>query len=128
MNKITHNSVTIVEFTLPITRRTIEVQPNEKLAIQDILRCGDVKEEDILVSSTDMPEMYYTGIDGLRHRYYPDIYIKRLNVLVEVKGLWLSAKDIEKQTIPLKLLAATQLGFYIECPVYHDKQHKFKAF
>lgn len=44
-------------------------------------------ENDIVFKRTDVPPLFYT-IDGVRKKYYPDFWIKSVNLIVEIKSKW----------------------------------------
>jgi hypothetical protein len=75
------------------------------------------------MDNTEMPSFRYIGTDQKEHVYYPDIYIKRLNLIIEVKGKMLLDMDFDK--ISLQLLAVSEAGYEVECPVYHVGKKKF---
>lgn len=45
-------------------------------------------ENEIKHRKKDMPEIWYYGEDGKRHRYYPDFYIPKDNLIIKVKSEW----------------------------------------
>jgi len=46
------------------------------------------EEDDIIVGVENVPEIWYTTDDGEKHRYYPDIFIKSRNMIIEVKSTY----------------------------------------
>ncbi len=43
---------------------------------------------DIKTNKIDMPEIWYIGLDDKKHRYFPDFYIPKNNLIIEVKSTW----------------------------------------
>ena len=43
-------------------------------------------EDYIIISRKEVPNIWYTGEDNKRHRYFCDFYIKNTNTIVEVKS------------------------------------------
>jgi hypothetical protein len=83
-------------YTFP-SGKIILVQGYEDIVITDLLKCGSIKEQDIFTSPIDMPRIYYKDpITGVRRKYYPDIYIPRLNWIIEVKSIasWNTSKKL----------------------------------
>lgn len=73
------------------------------------------KFEEVLTSKLDMPEIIYIGEDNLEHRYFPDIYIPKENLIIEVKSEWTMKKEFYKNM--LKFSAVKNLGFNFEIKV-----------
>lgn len=64
--------------------KTIRYQGYEDQVINDLLKSG-LKEEDIVTGPANVPHIYYEFDDKIC-RYYPDIYIPRYNLIIEVKS------------------------------------------
>lgn len=73
------------EFVFPSGRKEM-VMGYEPLAIAELLQT--YAEDDIVLETTKIPRISYIGIDGITHYYFPDIYIPKDNLLIEVKSLW----------------------------------------
>lgn len=54
------------------------------------------------------------------YKYYPDIYIKSKNLIIEVKSVWTYKKNIVKNTI--KALRTKESGFNFEFWIYNKKK------
>lgn len=65
---------------------TFRVQGWEYQAIIWILENRDVKAKDILTESTSKVPVFEYKFGRRKHNYYPDMYIPRLNKIVEVKS------------------------------------------
>jgi hypothetical protein len=94
--------------------RIESVQGYEPQAIDELLQKG-YKENDIVLSNKDIEkhvgEIFYH--DGKkRRRYYPDIYIKSENKIIEVKSKYTFEKH--KSINKLKEKACLELGFEFE--------------
>lgn len=66
-------------------------------------------ENDIITQRSLVPEVWYSMDDGQYHRYFVDIYIPSLNILVEVKSTWTLEKAGNK--INYKRKACEYLGY-----------------
>lgn len=66
----------------------------DKSAVDELLERG-FNENDIFTSPKDMPRIWYV-YKGEKHKYYPDIYIKSMNLFIEVKSTWTLNKNLEQ--------------------------------
>jgi hypothetical protein len=73
-----------------------------------------------------MPEINYIGCDGKLHSYYPDLFIKSKNMIVEVKSMWTYNKDKEKNL--LKKEACLSMGYLFEFRIYDGKGKMINIF
>jgi len=72
------------KYTFP-SGRIDHVQGYEPLALSQLLQEG-YQENDIITLDELMPELWYHESDGSKRRYFPDIYIPKENLLIEVKS------------------------------------------
>ncbi len=77
------------------------VQGYEPFAINILLKT--YKEDDIIVNRKDIPKFKYE-YNGSIHKYYPDIYIKSENLIIEIKSIWTVKlhpfiDELKKQTV-----------------------------
>ena len=61
----------------------------EPQALEKLLQIFN--EEDIIIGKGNMPELWY-DLNG-KKRYFPDIYIPKENLIIEVKSVWTWSKD-----------------------------------
>ena len=71
------------EYVLP-SGVVIKVRGFEDIAIDYLVTIFDESEMEFVAKN--MPEIWYFFDDGKYHRYFPDIYIKNHNLIVEVKS------------------------------------------
>lgn len=64
--------------------KVVYVQGFEGKVITELLKAG-IKESELIVEDDEMPVIFYK-IDDTYHRYYPDIYIPRYNLILEIKS------------------------------------------
>jgi len=88
--------------------RKIFYQGYEGYVIDYILQSNLVNEEDIENERFLVPVIPYI-FENKKRKYFPDIFIKSKNMLIEVKSNYTYAKDINKNLA--KQNAAKQLGF-----------------
>lgn len=105
------------DYTLP-SGKVIKLQGYEKYGLD--LLFETYKEKDILYKRSKMPEIWYVGIDNKKHRYYPDFYIPKDNLIIEVKGRYTYKADLDKNL--LKRKATEQKGFNFLFMIIHDKK------
>lgn len=85
-----------------------------------------VNENDIVVGCKNVPTIWYTTDDGIKHRHYVDIFIPTQNRCIEVKGEWFYRRD--KNILKLKKQEAENLGYKYEIWVYNKKGEKIKCY
>jgi len=64
----------------------VRVQGYEDQVIRDLIKSG-ISESEIICDRDRIPKISYT-IDNKVRTYYPDIYLPRYNILIEVKSLY----------------------------------------
>lgn len=69
---------------------------------------------DVKTKKSDMPEIWYVGVDGKKHRYYPDFYIPRENIIIEVKSNYTMESDYETNQIKAQSVRALGYNFKFE--------------
>ena len=92
------------------------IQGYENFALDELVKEG-VSDDDIYVKRTEVPEIWYTDLNGDRRRYYIDIYIKSQNRIIEVKSDY--TVSCKPENIYLKLKAAREAGYTCELWVYN---------
>jgi hypothetical protein len=88
--KALHNSMKARPFCFP-SGDVRKVQGYEDKVLEMLLKVYDEKE--IFTKRTDMPEIWYIDEDAKYHRYYPDMYIPKDNLVIEVKSIYTYRKD-----------------------------------
>jgi hypothetical protein len=87
--------------------KIIYLQGNEPEGYQTLLNEG-FGENEILHMKKDMPKITYNYKNKVR-RYYPDFYIKKNNIIIEIKSNYTYNVELEKNL--LKKEATIKLGF-----------------
>lgn len=101
--------------------KTITLQGFEPQAYYDLLR--KYKEDDILSSKKDMPIIKYF-FKGKERLYYPDFYIPKHNLIIEVKSDY--TKRLESGKILAKKQATINLGYkYLEILIDSKRRYEF---
>jgi hypothetical protein len=122
IDKQQKNSVHFKDYTFD-SGKVIRIQGYEHLALNELVKI--YKEEDILTDRNDMPKIMYK-FKGKTLRYYPDIYIKSENLIIEVKSTYTYKVSLIKNMI--KSLSTRKLNLDFEFWVYYDKKQNFKKF
>ena len=99
-------------YTLP-SGKIIRIQGYENIALDELVK--QFNEEDIITNKRDMPKINYNFEDKQR-RYYPDIWIKSINKIIEVKSTYTYNQHLEQNK--LKEFATKKLNFDFEFWVY----------
>lgn len=89
------------------TGETSILQGNEPQVLLELETQGFTYNE-ILTDKKDMPEIYYT-LNNKRHRYFPDFYIPKENLIIEVKSQW--TLELHKDKNQAKFQAVKKAGF-----------------
>jgi len=97
------------------------VQGYEPMCLDMLLKEYD--ETEIKVKKSDMPVIMYF-FKGKRRRYYPDIFIPKDNLLIEVKSEW--TLDREANRNEAKFLATVGEGYSCHVHVFDPKVLKYK--
>lgn len=111
-------------YTMP-SGRIIKIQGYEDLVLDFLIKNRKINEDNIIVEKDKIPKIeYINSSDNQNHRYYPDIYLKEQNILIEVKSDFLFKK--EKDVILLKKRACENLGFKFHLVVLHSRKSQIK--
>jgi len=87
------------DYTLP-SGKIIKVQGYEDKALDLLLQEYD--ESEIETQRSNVPEIWYFDKDGIKHRYFPDIYIKKDNLIIEVKSLYTYENNVNINNLKKK--------------------------
>jgi hypothetical protein len=104
------------QYTFP-SGETIYVQGYEPYALDYILQHTD--EKDIVTDCSLMPEIrYFDPEKKVFRRYYPDIYLPKNNIILEVKSQY--TYDMQKETNIAKFKEVMKAGYTMELHIYND--------
>lgn len=105
--------------------KIIQVQGYENRALD--LLVETYNENNIIASDNEIKitlgEIWYKTADGKDHRYYPDIYLKYVHKIIEVKSVYTYYKN--KDINELKAKACIDLGYSFEFWIF-DPKHDMK--
>ena len=94
------------DYTLP-SGKIIQIQGYENRAITDLLKT--YAETDIVVDA--VPTIKYTTPDNKTHTYYPDIFIPKENLIIEVKSTYTYGRFIDINVLKEKACVAAGFNF-----------------
>tara|TARA_R110002111_G_scaffold121870_1_gene185629 strand:- start:319 stop:1299 length:981 start_codon:yes stop_codon:yes gene_type:complete len=103
-------------YTFP-SGRTEKIQGYEGRCIDELLK--KYNEKDIIVGCENMPEIWY-NFKGKKKKYFPDIYIPKDNLIIEVKSDYTYYKEYYKNTS--KFSATRKYGYNFMCYIYNKKE------
>ena len=106
--------------------RIEKIQVYENIALDEIIGVELINETDIIIGCKNVPTIWYTTDDGIKHRHYVDIFIPKQNRCIEVKGEWFYIRD--KHKLKLKKQEAENLGYKYELWVYNKKKEKIVCY
>jgi len=109
--KRSKSSIYYKDYKLP-SGNIVKIQGYEYLALDELVKC--YKEEDIITNRRQMPKISYE-LYG-EHRYYPDIWIKSINKIIEVKSDYTYHLELVKNN--KKGIATKNLGYNFEFWIY----------
>ena len=112
-------------YTFPSGNEVI-VQGYENFALDILL--NNYKEEDLILKRADIPEIWYLDLyePSKIRRYFPDIYIPKENLILEIKSTWTFEKD--KQEVFAKKKAVQYLGYDYEIWIMTSKGDIIKKY
>jgi Uma2 family endonuclease len=100
--------------------KIINYQGYENLALDELIKI--YKEDDIENERHKVPTIIYFK-NSKEYNYYPDIYIKSKNLIIEVKSDWTYKKQLIENI--LKALYVRKSGFNYEIWIYkRDNKEK----
>lgn len=97
--------------------KEVKVQGYESLALSLLEYKHKIKEDDIITQFDN--DIYYTFTKRY-HKYFPDIYIKSLNKIIEVKSDYIYNKELQKNIMKKK--ACIYSGYDFEFWIF-DRKH-----
>jgi len=100
----------------------VKYQGYENLALDELIL--KYEEEDIIVGRKNIPTVEY-HIGDIKHVYFPDIYIKSENKIIEIKSEW--TINLAKGNVQEKAEATVKAGYKYEIWVYNDKKVKLRT-
>ena len=100
------------EFIFP-SGKIVYVQGYEPKILNELVKHFN---EDDIVCGKNLPEIWYT-LNDKKKRYFPDIYIKSKNMIIEVKSTYTLEADLEKNLA--KRQACLDLGYNFWFSVGH---------
>lgn len=97
----------------------VKLQGYEHFELKNLLVEYNINE--IIINNADMPEIWYIGEDNKSHRYYPDFYIPKDNIIIEVKSPY--TLKIELVMNKLKRNRCLEMGFNFKFKIYEYNGH-----
>jgi hypothetical protein len=102
--------------------KVIKYQGYENLALDELIKVYD--ENDIIAGRLHIPTIIY-HIHDVKHIYFPDIFIKSENKIIEVKSEW--TIKLKRGNIEEKALATIKAGYKYEIWIYNCKKLKVET-
>lgn len=116
MERYFKSCVNFKEYKTP-NGNIIKIQGYENKFLDEYFKNGG-KEEDMIAhpKKEDIGKILYFTEDGKKHRYYPDFYIPKDNLIIEVKSSWTYDFHFKKNC--LKERACKDAGYIFEFKIY----------
>jgi len=100
----------------------VKVQGYENIALDELVQ--KYEEEDIVIGRSSIPTIEY-HINDVKHVYFPDLFIKSENKIIEVKSEW--TIQLRRGNVQEKALATLKAGYKYEIWIYNDKKVKVET-
>ena len=110
-------------YTFPSGKKG-HVQGYENFCLDDLFHKENYQEEDVTNDSSEIPEIWYSYEDKPK-RYYPDIFIRSENKIIEVKSDYTLKLNNEKNVAKAK--KCVELGYQFEFRIYDVKGNLIKT-
>lgn len=111
--KVFYNSVLQYKDYIFPSGRIEKIQGYEDKTLDELLSNG-INEDDIIVNDIEIEKyigQIYYEFNNKTHRYYPDIFIKSINTIIEVKSSYTYEKDIEKNLLKEMAIRGKNINF-----------------
>jgi len=115
MEKIINHGHRAKDYIFP-SGKVVRIRGYEWRALDELLKIYD--ESELEVSAKKIPKIKYYWTDGTEHYYFPDIYIEKDNLLIEVKSTYFMKKDYDKNI--QKKVATEQAGYDFRFMIYDE--------
>ena len=112
-NRVNLPNFNFKEYILP-SGKILPFQGYENKLLDELLL--EYTEDEIKSLREDIPPIWYVGLDGKTHRYFPDVYIPKTNTIYEVKSEY--TLNAEYDTNILKFQAVKDAGYNFILKVY----------
>ena len=116
--KIVKKSYTGKKYEFP-SGKVIRIQGYEGYAINYLLK-ENIEETDLFFGK-DIPTFHYVDDDQVHHVYHPDIFVKSLNMIVEVKSDYTYRKELRKNYLKFRNVIKNENCYILRVMIYNDK-------
>ena len=100
----------------------VRIQGYENLALDELFQLYE--QDDIVIGRGNVPSIVYM-IDEVKHVYFPDIYVKSENKIIEVKSEW--TLTLIKGNVEEKAQATVKAGYKYEIWVYNTRKERVET-
>ena len=114
--KASKNAYKSYDYIFP-SGRIERIQGYEKYMLNDLLQKENISEDDIIVSRSEVPSVWYEDLNGKKRRYFVDCFIKSQNRCIETKSTWTAEK--KQDYIYVKQQALKDSGYKCEIWIYN---------
>jgi hypothetical protein len=118
MEKTQKNAKKYKEYKMP-SGNSRKVQGYEPFALDELIKI--YQEDNIITDRKEIPRITYM-INDKKKYYFPDIFIKNINTIIEVKSTW--TYQSKKDNVHEKESATKMAGYKYEIWVYDRKGNK----
>jgi len=122
-DKCSKTAYNVKDYVFP-SGKIDKIQGYEHYALDDLLCNEKIKEEDIVITRSKVPEIWYVDEKNKKHRYFVDIFIPHQNRCIEVKSTWTYKK--KEDNVFVKQQAVLDAGYSCEIWIYNNKGKKLE--
>lgn len=97
----------------------VSVQGYEPFGLDHILKT--YKEDDLRVGRSYQPEIWWADSEGVKHRYFSDVYIPKEKHIMEIKSTWTYQKGMKQGKLLLQKEACIKLGYKYTLFTFNEK-------
>jgi hypothetical protein len=116
LEKNQKSSLKLKPYTLPSGKEVL-IQGYENFALDKLLQT--YQEEDLTIGASLVPKIIYIHQEKSK-RYYPDIYILKDNLIIEVKSTYTLKRELDKNLV--KRRACIEQGYDFKFWIFHKGQ------
>jgi hypothetical protein len=116
LEKHQRSAFSLKPYTLP-SGKEVKIQGYENHALDKLLQT--YQEEDLTIGASLVPKIIYIHQQKTK-RYYPDIYILKDNLIIEVKSTYTLKRELEKNLA--KRRACIEQGYDFKFWIFHRGQ------
>lgn len=90
---------------------SIGVQGYEPYVLDFLIQTMNIKSDELIAGKGRVPQIKYDAIDGVQRTYFPDIFLPKANMILEVKSTY--TYGLHKDNVHRKAIGCIETGYSI---------------